>query len=214
MIKIASTPRTNENVPAWHSTFLKLLPIIETYANAAFGHLDDDARTEAVAETVAHAMIAIIGLVDRGKQPRLFPGQVAHFAVLRVKSGRLVAGQSSHDVLSPMAQQLGGFERHSLDDHSCAPSTGWKAAATADTRNWPVPDVVSFRVDFAEWLSGLRRRDRRIVEDLAVGDRPGQVARRFQLSPSGLSKLRKRMRASWKRFEGEEDVTGSAVATA
>jgi hypothetical protein len=196
MIKIASTPRSNESVPDWHSTFLKLLPIIESHAKATFAYLDRDARAEAVAEAVAHAMIAIIGLVDRGKEPRLFPGQIAHFAVLRVKTGRLVAGQSANDVLSPMAQQLGGFEKHSLDDNSCDPDTGWKAAATTDTRTWPVPDVVSFRVDFEEWLNGIGRRDRRIMEHLAVGDRPGEVARKFGLSPSGISKMRERLRQS------------------
>jgi len=59
--------------PAWQKTFLKLLPTIQSYAKAAFAHLDPDAQEEAVAEAVAHAMIAIIGLVKRGKNPAAFP---------------------------------------------------------------------------------------------------------------------------------------------
>ena len=50
---------------------------------------------------------------------------------------------------------------------------------------------------------------------LGVGDRPDEVAREFDLSPSGISKMRERMRRSWKRFEGEEGVAaGAAVAMA
>ena len=216
MISIPKPRPKQPTPPAWHQTFLKLLPAIESYAHAAFGHLGHDARTEAVAEAVAHAMVAIIGLVDRGKDPRLFPGQVAHFAVLRVKAGRLVAGQSSRDVLSPMAQQLGGFEVHSLDDESCNPDAGWKAAVAQDSKHSSPADTVAFRLDFECWLGMLRRRDRRIVESLAVGNRTGEVARRYQVTPSRISHLRRELHESWERFEGEanDGATASECATA
>ena len=207
-------PESKQSVPPpWHSTFLKLLPTIQAYANARFSHLDAEAREEAVAEAVAQAMVAVIHLVRRGKDPADFPGHVCHFAVLRVKSGRLVAGQSAHDVLSPMARQLGNFQVSSLDDERCD-DDGWKAAACTDTRSWPVPDVVAFRVDFEQWLSSLSRRDRSITKRLAVGDRTGEVAGAFNVTPSGISHLRSRLRQSWEEFEGEAAVCDSAVAVA
>ncbi len=215
MISIPKPKPKQPTTPAWHETFLKLLPTIESYANAAFGQLDHDARTEAVAEAVGHAMIAIIGLVDRGKDPRLFPGKVAHFAALRVKAGRLVAGQSAHDALSPMGQQLGGFAVHSLDDNNCDADAGWKAAVAQNSKHSSPADTVAFRLDFDRWLhERLSDRDKHIAERLAVGDRPGQVARKFKLSPSMISKLRRQMRQSWDEFEGEDATDDGATLAA
>ena len=55
-----------------------------------------------------------------------------------------------------------------------------------------------------------------IVNKLApVGGSSGHVARKFKLSPSRISKLRKQLRRSWKRFEDEDAATdGAVVATA
>ena len=208
-------PESKQSVqPPWHVPFLRLLPTIQSYAAAKFAHLNAEAREEAVAETVAQAMVAVMHLVRRGKDPADFPGHICHFAVLHVKTGRLVAGQSAHDALSPMAQQLGDFQVSSLDDESCADDASWKAAACTDTRSWPVPDVVAFRLDFEQWLSSLSRRDRSITKRLAVGDRTGEVAGAFNVTPSGISHLRNRLRQSWEEFEGEAAACDSAVAVA
>jgi hypothetical protein len=45
----------------------------------------------------------------------------------------------------------------------------------ADTKAAPVPDIVAFRCDFAAWLTTLSRRDRRIAQSLAIGNRTGDV---------------------------------------
>ena len=211
MISIPKPAPKQPASPAWHRTFLALLPTIESYAHAAFGHLGHDARAEAVAEATAHAMVAVIGLVERGKDPRLFPGQLAHFAVLRVKAGRLVAGQSAHDVLSPMAQQLGDFEVHSLDDESCDPDCGWKACVALDSKNFTPADAVAFRLDFDSWLNSLRSRDREVGERLAVGDRPGLVASKLGLAPATVSRLRWKLQRSWERLQSMVPVGLRAV---
>jgi hypothetical protein len=213
MIAVAKPKSKQSLPPAWHKTFLKLLPAIQSYATAAFGHLNAEAREEAVAEAVAHAMIAIINLIKRRKDPTAFPGHLARFAVLRVKAGRLVAGQSANDALSQMAQQLGGFTVSSLDDESCDPATGWKEAASTDTRSWPVDDVVSFRMDFEDWLDRLPKRDQKIAECLAVGDRTGEAAKHFHVSPSLISRKRREYRDSWQRFQGEETAPQSPLKT-
>ena len=51
-----------------------------------------------------------------------------------------------------------------------------------DTRTAPVPEIVTFRCDFADWLKRLNRRDRRIAETLALGNRTSDVAKRFNVS--------------------------------
>ena len=78
------------------------------------------------------------------------------------------------------------------------------------TRLAPVPDIVSFRVDFADWLKNLGRRDRRITERLSLSHRTQDVARRFKISEARVSQLRGELAASWRKFVG--DVRGNAAA--
>jgi len=72
-----------------------------------------------------------------------------------------------------------------------------------DTRSATVPDIVSFRVDFADWLASLSRRDRRIAQSLAIGNRTGDVAKRFDVSAARISQLRRELAESWRAFVGE-----------
>jgi len=71
------------------------------------------------------------------------------------------------------------------------------------TRTAPVPDIVTFRVDFADWLASLSRRKRRITETLALGHRTQDVARRFHLSSGRVSQLRRELATSWREFTRE-----------
>jgi transposase-like protein len=68
-----------------------------------------------------------------------------------------------------------------------------------------VPDIVSFRVDFADWLASLSRRDRRIAESLAIGNRTSDVAKRFDVSSGRISQLRRELAESWTEFTGESE---------
>jgi len=79
-----------------------------------------------------------------------------------------------------------------------------------DTRTAPVPDIVSFRVDFADWLRGLPRRVRRIAESLAVGNRTSDVAKRFKLSAGRISQIRRELHTAWQRFQGEKPAMAVA----
>jgi len=197
-------PRSTTSAADLQRLFLEhILPIVERHASIQFRHIRGQDRQDAVQEARAIAWLFFIQAIDRGKDPTAFPHCIATFATRRVKSGRrLVAGREG-DAFSQVAQQRHGFTVHSLDDESCDPDTGWKAAATQDTRTFPVPDVVGFRVDFGEWLSTLVTRDRRLTERLAIGDRTGEAAKRFRVSPSRISHKRRELHTSWQRFQGE-----------
>ena len=79
-----------------------------------------------------------------------------------------------------------------------------------DTRTTPVPDIVAFWVDFADWLRSLRRRDRRIAESLALGNRTSDVAKRFKVSAGRVSQLRRELAESWRAFVGDEPAPEAA----
>ena len=193
-----------------------ILPVVELHAAIQFRRLKGQDRDDAIQETTAVAWQFFVQAVEQGKDPTEFPHCIADFAARRVRSGRWFAGHSSRDVLSQRAQMQHCFEVHSLDDESCDPTTGWKAAVTQDSKHSSPADTVAFRLDFECWLGMLPQRDRRVAESLAVGDRTGEVARRYQVTPSRISHLRREIHESWERFECEanDGATASECATA
>ena len=72
-----------------------------------------------------------------------------------------------------------------------------------------MPDTVAFRVDFADWLQSLRRRDRCIAESLSLGHTTSDVAKRFKVSAGRVSQLRRELAKSWKDFT--DDNEGNAA---
>jgi hypothetical protein len=49
--------------------------------------------------------------------------------------------------------------------------------------------------------ASLRRRDRKILDALAGGERTADAARRFKISPGRMSQLRRESEQSWERFQ-------------
>jgi hypothetical protein len=196
-------PQPDPAEPDWHRPLLAILPRIQHYARRSFAGRGRQVREEAVAEVVGHATHAVRNLVLAGKDPLQFAGSIAFFAVLRAKSGRLVAGACDHDIFSPVAQERGGFVVHGLQDDNSIDTPGWKAAVVQDDKRCTPADLCCFKLDFADWLGTLSRKDRRLATRLAVGDRPGQIARRVQRSPAWVTKWRKALRKNWLRFRGE-----------
>ncbi len=96
-------------------------------------------------------------------------------------------------------------------DHFDDEENAWAEAVVEDTRTAPVPDIVAFRVDFADWLKSLRRRDRRIAEALSVGHTTSHVARKFRVSAGRISQLRKELAENWRKFVGDEPGGANAA---
>ena len=74
------------------------------------------------------------------------------------------------------------------------------AAALAVDPKVRVPEQAAFRIDFPAWRAGLSARDRAVADALAAGERTGDVAARFGLSPARVSQLREAFRLSWFAF--------------
>ena len=71
------------------------------------------------------------------------------------------------------------------------------------TRDFSPADVAAFRIDFAEWLTGFPRRDRRIIGRMISGDGTFAVADRFGVTPGRISQLRRKYELSWRVFQRE-----------
>ena len=172
--------------------FLKLVPAIRNHACISFRHLRHVEREEVIAEVLCHAYLAYRSLAARGKLELVYATPLARFGVARVWAGRLAGGRlASRDVYGQQAQRRNGFRLVSLQSSSGTEVWG---EILADDRLTPVPDQVAFRLDFASWLAALRRRERKLVRFLAVGNTPSEAAKRFAVSRSRVSQLREELR--------------------
>ena len=166
--------------------FLRLLPHIRTLAAVTFAKLGRERREDAVAEVVAAAFVMYRRLVDLGKPELAYPKPLTWFGIRRYRSGRRVGnGSGRSDVHSAQAQMKWGFEVGYLGT-PFEQNTEWRESLV-ENRRTPVADQVQFRVDFGDWLQGLSRRDRRIAERLARGERAKDVAEKFGLSQARIS---------------------------
>ena len=202
MIALARKCARKTPAPAWHAGFLKLLPRITRYAQAAFAKLPAERREDLVQEAVANAMVAYVRLFERGKTEVAFASVLARYAIAQIRDGRRVGNRLNIlDVSSQYAQARRQIVLERLD-HYDRGEDAWIEAVVED-HHTPVADQAAFRLDFPRWLSTFSRRDRKIAELLAVGHNTGDVAKRFDLSPGRISQKRREYAESWRQFHGE-----------
>ena len=204
------------NALALHrSAFLAILPKIEGQARFAFRHSRcSHKRADAVAEVVAICWMWFCRLAKRGKDATTFSTTLASFASRQVKSGRLLNGQeNSKDALSATARHRRGFEVVRLPDASRQHASPWREAVADNTRS-SIPEQVAFRQDFPSWLTTLSQRDRTIIEDLTLGHRTLDVARKHGISPARVSQLRREFHDGWTLFCEEAPETADSCPAA
>jgi hypothetical protein len=192
------------HIAVLQAAFLAILPRIVKHARFQFRDLRCPHRQDdAVSETVALAWHWFRRLAQRGKDASRFPVAFANYAARAAKNGRRLCGQEkARDALSPLAQQRRGFAVQSLPMASSMTGNVFDEALAHNTQT-PVPDQVGFRLDFPAWRLGRCERDRRLIDDLMVGERTLDVARRYDLSPARISQLRRDFHEDWLAFCSE-----------
>lgn len=141
-----------------------------------------------------------------GKKWWCFMARLADYACRAVHSGRKVAGSiKARDVFNGITQARKGFYVGKLPDVSTESSNPLVEALADNTRS-EVPDQAAFRCDFPRWRSSYDRRRQQIIDALALGHGTKDVARRFRLSESRVSQLRRQFMEDWARFTGGEPV--------
>ena len=142
-------------------------------------------------------------MAEKGKDATRFPTAPASYAAKAVKCGRWVYGQmKAGDVLNEHAQQRHGFYVGKLPDFSTLSENPLAEALIDNTRS-PVPEQVMFRIDFPSWLTTRTERDRRIIHDMAMGQRTLDMSRRYGISPGRISQHRREFHDDWQHFRGE-----------
>ena len=208
MVRIATAcpaPR-----PRWHRVFMAMLPQIIAHAKYSFRNLRGEARQDCIQETIANALVAFVALVRRGKMSIAYPSVLAKYATAQINDGRRVGNKLNvREVLSPYAQRLKNFKVDRLDRHDKDDENAWCEVLVEDRHAGPA-DTARVRLDFSDWLDSLKRRDRRIAEFLALGNRTGEAARKFRISEGRVSQLRKELAESWREFTGDNEGNTAA----
>lgn len=184
-----------------HDRFLALLPRIQTHAQICFQHIHcPQKRADRVAEAVALSWKWFQTLVQRGKDPALFPTTLATYAVKGVRAGRKVVGmEKGKDVMNPVAQKRHGFVVGKLPDYATL-ETNPLNEALIDNRQTSPDEQAAFRLDFAAWLRSLSRRDKHLVTDMGLGERTKDLAHKYGCSPGRVSQKRLELCGDWKSF--------------
>ena len=187
-----------------HAGFLALLPRIVTHARIHFRHVRcPGRRDDLIAECIAVSWKWYVRALSTGRNPADFPATFAFKAASHARVGRrLCRADSVRDVLSPVAQRRHSFVTQILPEAESGVEGNQAIDALADPRT-PPPERAGFRVDYAAWTSRLPRRDRSIAQDMAMGERTTDLARKHKLSQGRISQLRRELALSWRRFHGE-----------
>jgi hypothetical protein len=202
------------HVDPLHARFLSIVPRIRLHGRIYFRHLRCYHRKqEALAEMVAICWAWFVRLSQLGKDPLQFPFALASFAAKQVRSGRKLTGiDKAKDVLSPRAQQEKDFVVSTIPDVSSLNGNIFDETLTDNTQT-PVDEQVAFRLDFPTWRLTRTDRDRRVIDDLMIGERTSDVAARYGLSPARISQLRRDFMDDWNRFHGELPSKGNGSSS-
>ena len=201
MTKPSPRPKRRSN---WQTGFLAMMPNIVKHARQAFRYFGAEARAEAVQDVLVSAMLAYVRLYHRGKVDLAYPSVLARFGVAQYHDGRRVGAKlNCRDVLSPYARRKKGIQVESLHGYDRA-GHPWQEILVEAKHAGPAETAAS-RIDFADWLASLTRRDEMIAEALSDGGTTKDVARRFRVSPGRISQKRREFLVSWQRFQGQHD---------
>ena len=162
MIASIKRPQPNTRAPAWHASFLAMLPAIRRTAQITFRKVCPELREELVQEIAANCFTAYARLVEIGREDLAFPSALARFAIAQVRVGRRVGNRLRiRDVMSEYAQHRKNFQVEPLhyfdQEENC-----WQEIVVEDKRATPA-EIAACRIDFASWLRLLPRRRRKIA---------------------------------------------------
>jgi hypothetical protein len=196
---------THSRDNCWQNEFLKLLPQISRLLKYVFRRLDPEKREEACQNGLVLCMLSYSRLHARGCAHAARASSLVWYGVRQTKAGRIPGGRlNCRDPLSLYAQLRKCYRMNRL--HSYGTRRGSWIDELVEDKRARVPDVVAARLDFRAWLSCLCKRTRKIARDLARGCTTAETARRYRITPSRVSQIRRELEQSWNEFQHEAEL--------
>ena len=178
--------------PAWHKSFMLVLPEIRYWLRNAFHYLKPEARAEAVQDSLVKVVAAYKSLHERGKPSQAFAYNLCNYAAAQTRDGRRAGTTMNvNDVTSDYCKRRRGIRVSALQRFDYERDT-WVQIVVADHRAGPA-ELVAIKLDFEAFVASLSACERKAALILAGGERTGAAARACGVSPSRISQLRVRL---------------------
>ena len=193
---IAFNTESQNTASDWQTAFVEMLPEIKRWLRVAFCRLASEAREDAMAEGIAHCLLAYVRLHEQGRTEVATASSLAWYSSRQVRRGRPAVGRmNSKEPLSRYAQVGSGnrMERQNGE---------WIDKLAEDKRA-SVVDQVAAKLDVRAWFATLTKRMKEIAKDLACGCSTSEVARKYGITAGRISQLRRVLEESWAAYQGE-----------
>jgi hypothetical protein len=184
--------------------FLELLPKIRSRIEFAFRGLPRQTREDLIEEAVIDSFVAFMRLAELEKLHVALATPLAVYAIKRTLAGRRVGCRLNRDDVSSFYGQRSHRIRVLRLDRFDSVENAWRPILVEDRSAGP-DEIAAARIDVSEWFRRLPRRNRKIAQRLALGDRTRDVAKRFGLTSGRISQLRREFENSWNQFQGEAE---------
>ena len=195
--------------------FLKYLPVVKTHAEIWFRGVPETDREECISEAIAAAFVNYRSACRRGRSAAIRPSMLARFAVQHVNAYRHVGGsqEGKNDALGRRARQIHGFEVQGLPENEAydfdilkVPDQDvWRLRLRHD-RHTAIPDQVSFRIDWSQFLAKQHDRTRTAIAMLAAGYKQVEVADRLGTTASAVCQRMAKAGREWLAYQGDGDA--------
>jgi hypothetical protein len=187
----------NEIVPRLRSS----VPLVAHCVGA------EDAQ-ELVQDTTAMAAKILHNAERRGK--KITPGNAAYYAIQHCKNGRRSTGSSCVDVMASGTQLHGQSRLDSLEqvvasNEECGGEIFLLHDVLASDQEDPASRACR-RLDWAEFLSGLSKRDVAIINCLVEGKPLASLARKRQLNSSTILYHKRRLADAIQEHFGKDII--------
>lgn len=177
--------------------FEQELPQFKKVLRSRLRRLGEEAREEAVAESLAICWRDYLNLHLKGRNPGPLVNKIAEFAAKSVLCGaRLIGEHTVKDVMSPTCRHRHGHTVQSTpqsDDEETAP----EVLEALHAREASPADQATFNVDYQDWLAGLAPKERKVASQFASGLNTVEVGERHGFTGGWGSLMRSRLRADW-----------------
>ena len=188
--------------PAWHHDLTDFLGFVRARATKVHHDLRGPDREDAVADVVADVTASLARLSGRRQTHRGLIRPLTDYAIRHRAAGRRIGTSTNRrDLQSPARrdrQRIGSLEAKSEER-----GLSWRDVLP-DSRQADPAEIAAARIDVSAWLSRLPERLRDLAETLAAGHTPGELARRFGVSPGRISQMREELRRDWADFSGRQ----------
>jgi hypothetical protein len=173
------------------NVFVRRMPALQKMAKISFRHLPPEAKQESITNAVALAWKFFYNLFLRGRSNEHgILDSCMRFAIRQTRAGRTPQGcPRKKDVLAP--RWVGPTRLADFDPEQFV------------SRNTPIPEAVSFRMDVPAFLVTLNDRQRKMSLDLAGGMTTSECAAKYGVTAGRVSQWRREFKQLFDTFFAE-----------